>query len=191
MPRSRAFERVTVKGYVDRVDIVAKGRMVASHRRSYELGDQVLDPLHYLVTLGRRPAALATRTSTGVGSYRRPSSSCESVWSDVTVLGRACFESHGPVGIFCRGGLFGLPGMFGNWSRLTRPCHLPSSSSTHGSGQHCLPGRQGLLRARRGIEGVRPVWYSQAQISCQTGIRSRTTAVPDFQSTMLPLLEAL
>ncbi|MFH1920675.1 MAG: hypothetical protein ABIP48_12400 [Planctomycetota bacterium] len=30
----------------------------ASHRRSHESGDQVLDPLHYLATLGRRPAAL-------------------------------------------------------------------------------------------------------------------------------------
>jgi len=58
VPRHCAFETVTVKGYVDRVDIVAKGRVIASHRRSYESGDQVLDPLHYLVTLGRRPAAL-------------------------------------------------------------------------------------------------------------------------------------
>ncbi len=58
VPRAWAFETVTVKGYVDRVDMVAKGRVVASHRRSYESGDQMLDPLHYLVTLGRRPAAL-------------------------------------------------------------------------------------------------------------------------------------
>lgn len=58
VPRIWAFETVTVKGYVDRVNIVANGRVVANHRRSYESGDQVLDPLHYLVTLGRRPAAL-------------------------------------------------------------------------------------------------------------------------------------
>ena len=58
VPRTWAFETVTVKGYVDRVDIVVKDRVIASHRRSYEPGDQVLDPLHYLVTLGRRPAAL-------------------------------------------------------------------------------------------------------------------------------------
>jgi len=58
VPRTWAFETVTVKGYVDRVDMIAKGRVVASHRRSYESGDQVLDPLHYLVTLGRRPATL-------------------------------------------------------------------------------------------------------------------------------------
>ncbi|HUT13533.1 MAG TPA: hypothetical protein VMY42_23800, partial [Thermoguttaceae bacterium] len=29
-----------------------------SHRRSYVSGDQVLEPLHYLAALGRRPAAL-------------------------------------------------------------------------------------------------------------------------------------
>jgi transposase len=58
VPRAWAFETVTVKGYVDRVDIVVKDRLIASHRRSYESRDQVLDPLHYLVTLGRRPAAL-------------------------------------------------------------------------------------------------------------------------------------
>ena len=58
VPRAYAFETVTVKGYVDRVDVVYGDRVIASHRRSYESGDQVLDPLHYLVTLGRRPAAL-------------------------------------------------------------------------------------------------------------------------------------
>jgi transposase len=58
VPRAYAFETVTVKGYIDRVDVVHGDRVVASHRRSYESGDQVLDPLHYLATLGRRPAAL-------------------------------------------------------------------------------------------------------------------------------------
>jgi len=58
VPRAYAFETVTAKGYVDRVDIVHGDRLVASHRRSYDSGDQVLDPLHYLAALGRRPAAL-------------------------------------------------------------------------------------------------------------------------------------
>ena len=53
-----AFQTVTVKGYVDRIDIVHEFQVVATHGRSYESGDQVLDPLHYLVTLSRRPAAL-------------------------------------------------------------------------------------------------------------------------------------
>jgi transposase len=58
VPRSLAFQTVTVKGYVERVDVVAGAQVIASHPRSYGKGEQILDPLHYLVTLGRRPAAL-------------------------------------------------------------------------------------------------------------------------------------
>ena len=58
VPRAVAFKTVTVKGYVDRVDIVHDTQVVATHDRSYQSGDQILDPLHYLVTLSRRPAAL-------------------------------------------------------------------------------------------------------------------------------------
>jgi hypothetical protein len=49
---------VTVKGYVDRVAVVADGQTVADHPRSYGRRAKVLDPLHYLVVLGRKPAAL-------------------------------------------------------------------------------------------------------------------------------------
>lgn len=58
VPRQCAFQTVTVKGYVDRVEIVHQHAVVATHRRSYTKGDQQLDPLHYLTTLERRPAAL-------------------------------------------------------------------------------------------------------------------------------------
>ena len=58
VPRHCAFQSVTVKAYVDRVEIVHQHTVVATHPRSYERGDQVLDPLHYLTTLERRPAAL-------------------------------------------------------------------------------------------------------------------------------------
>jgi hypothetical protein len=58
VPRRCAFQTVTVKGYVDRVEIVHQHVVVATHIRSYARGDQQLDPLHYLTTLERRPAAL-------------------------------------------------------------------------------------------------------------------------------------
>jgi transposase len=58
LPRCYAYQLVTVKGYADHVAIVAAGQVVARHQRSYAAGEQVLDPLHYLVMLGRRPAAL-------------------------------------------------------------------------------------------------------------------------------------
>ena len=58
VPRRYAFEMVGVKGYVDRVVVVARGAIIASHARSYERHAMVLDPLHYLAALERKPGAL-------------------------------------------------------------------------------------------------------------------------------------
>ena len=58
VPRICAYRTVTVKGYVDRVEVVDGTAVVARHSRSYAREEQILDPLHYLVTLGRKPAAL-------------------------------------------------------------------------------------------------------------------------------------
>jgi hypothetical protein len=58
VPRACAYRVVTVKGYLDRVEVVEGTRLVARHRRRYTRNEQILDPLHYLVTLGRKPAAL-------------------------------------------------------------------------------------------------------------------------------------
>ena len=58
VPRRWAFRPVTVKGYVDRVAIVADHQVIATHQRSYGRREKVLDPLHFLVVLERKPAAL-------------------------------------------------------------------------------------------------------------------------------------
>jgi transposase len=58
VPRRYAFEMVTVKGYVDRVVIVAKGQIVATHARSLAKQTMVLEPLHFLAALERKPGAL-------------------------------------------------------------------------------------------------------------------------------------
>jgi transposase len=58
VPRAFAFQMVSVKGYVDRVVIVAHGQVVATHQRSFEKKTMILDPIHYLATLGRKPGAL-------------------------------------------------------------------------------------------------------------------------------------
>ncbi|MBV8432440.1 MAG: IS21 family transposase [Solirubrobacterales bacterium] len=58
VPRPWAFREVTVKGYVDRVVVVAGGRVVAEHPRCYDRSQLILDPVHFLATLERRPAAL-------------------------------------------------------------------------------------------------------------------------------------
>ena len=53
-----AFEPVTVKAYVDQVVLVHKGQVVAKHRRSRTAGEQVLEPMHFLAVLERKPAYL-------------------------------------------------------------------------------------------------------------------------------------
>jgi transposase len=58
VPRGCAFRTVTVKGYVDRIEVIDGTLVVARHSRSYARDEQILDPLHYLATLGRKPAAL-------------------------------------------------------------------------------------------------------------------------------------
>jgi transposase len=58
VPRSCAYQSVTVKGYVERIEVTAGSQVVARHERSYDRDQQILDPLHYLAALGRRPAAL-------------------------------------------------------------------------------------------------------------------------------------
>ena len=58
VPRRHAFEMVTVKGFVDRVVIVAQGQVVATHARSLHKQTMILDPIHFLTTLDRKPGAL-------------------------------------------------------------------------------------------------------------------------------------
>ena len=58
VPRPFAFAMVTVKGYVDQVVIVARDQVLARHPRSPTRHTMVLDPLHYLATLGHKPGAL-------------------------------------------------------------------------------------------------------------------------------------
>jgi len=58
VPRACAYQSVMVKGYIERVEVIAGGDVVARHQRCYGRNEQILDPLHYLAALGRRPAAL-------------------------------------------------------------------------------------------------------------------------------------
>ncbi len=58
VPRRWAFRTVSVKGYIDRVEVVGDGATVATHLRSYGSGQKALDPLHFLGTLEKKPAAL-------------------------------------------------------------------------------------------------------------------------------------
>jgi len=57
VPAAYAGRNVMVRAYVDRVEIAASERVVASHRRCYQRGQDVLDPYHYVQALLHKPRA--------------------------------------------------------------------------------------------------------------------------------------
>ena len=58
VPVAYAHRSVSVKAYPERVEIFAQGVQIASHPRSYEQNQDILDPYHYVPLLKRRPALL-------------------------------------------------------------------------------------------------------------------------------------
>jgi len=58
VPRGAAFCTVTLKVYVDRVEVAQGDRILSSHPRSYGRHESILDPLHYLAALSRKPGCL-------------------------------------------------------------------------------------------------------------------------------------
>lgn len=58
VPVAYAHRDVMVKAYVDEVVIIVGGQEIARHRRSYEAGDLVFNPLHYLALLEQKVGAL-------------------------------------------------------------------------------------------------------------------------------------
>lgn len=58
VPRQMAFKAVTVKGFINHVEVIHNEKLVATHVRSYANSTEILDPLHYLTTLTRRPGAI-------------------------------------------------------------------------------------------------------------------------------------
>jgi transposase len=58
VPTRFAHREVMVKGFVDRVVISCDGAIIADHLRSYDSGDFIADPLHYLALIEQKPGAL-------------------------------------------------------------------------------------------------------------------------------------
>jgi len=58
VPSAYAHRQVLIKGFVDKVVISSGTEEIARHERSYEQGDIVFDPLHYLALLEKKPGAL-------------------------------------------------------------------------------------------------------------------------------------
>jgi len=57
-PLEYAFREVTVKGFVDYVEICHYNKIIAVHKRCWDKERQVFDPLHYLPLLERKPGSL-------------------------------------------------------------------------------------------------------------------------------------
>jgi len=58
VPIKYAHHQVLIKGFVDRVDLLVNGELVASHARNYGSGEYVLDPYHYIPLLERKPGGI-------------------------------------------------------------------------------------------------------------------------------------
>lgn len=58
VPHDHAYRPCHVRGFVERVEILHRAEVIATHRRSTGKGEYVLDPFHYLPVLERKPGAL-------------------------------------------------------------------------------------------------------------------------------------
>ena len=58
VPTAYGHRDVMVKGFVDQIVIICNGQEIARHKRSYERGAFVCDPLHYLALIEQKPNAL-------------------------------------------------------------------------------------------------------------------------------------
>ena len=54
VPTSHAFKDLIVKGYYDRIDICYQSQIIATHKRCYGTGEQILSPYHYLDLIKRK-----------------------------------------------------------------------------------------------------------------------------------------
>ena len=58
VPTAYAHHDLLVKGYVDRVEVCCAEQVIARHERCWGREQQVLEPVHYLALLARKPGAL-------------------------------------------------------------------------------------------------------------------------------------
>lgn len=58
VPAAWAGRNLTLKAYVYRIEIYGNRQLIATHRRSYEPGEEVFSLDHYLDTLTKKPGAL-------------------------------------------------------------------------------------------------------------------------------------
>jgi transposase len=59
VPIKYGYKDVVVKGYIDKVIICYENDKIATHPRSYETGEKLYDPLHYLPLIERKIASFS------------------------------------------------------------------------------------------------------------------------------------
>ena len=76
VPVAFGHREVWIKGFVDRVVIGCACEVIAQHPRSYDSGDMVFDPVHYLRLISARswPLTRLHRCKTGICQKRSPRS---------------------------------------------------------------------------------------------------------------------
>jgi len=57
VPANKAQKQLTLRAYPFRIEIVKGTKIIATHQRSYERQQDILNPLHYLPLLAERPGA--------------------------------------------------------------------------------------------------------------------------------------
>jgi hypothetical protein len=102
-PTEQAHRACVVRGFVDRVEIEVNHEAVAVHARSYGQGEFVLEPLHYLKLLERKPGSLDNarpfKQALSAGSGQAPStSSGQAQWGEALASMRKELEYRQPGG---------------------------------------------------------------------------------------------
>lgn len=59
VPVAHAHEHLLLRAFVDRIEVTNGSQVIARHRRCWEREQDILDPLHYLSLLERKPRAFA------------------------------------------------------------------------------------------------------------------------------------
>jgi hypothetical protein len=57
VPTDQAYREVTIRAYPFHIEVLYQDQVLATHPRSYEQHQDILDPLHYLPLLEERPGA--------------------------------------------------------------------------------------------------------------------------------------
>ena len=118
VPVAYAHRDAMVTASVEEVVIGADGQEIARHRRSYEAGDLVFNPLHYLALLDRRSGPWTRRRHCRGGICRPSSPRCAGCWKRGSARRTAVRRANENT---CRSCVLSRPFP---WPRSMAPCAM-------------------------------------------------------------------